>query len=226
MGARAPLIDAYQVLGVARDAGQDELKSAHRRLVRQHHPDLVPPDRRAEATRLVQEINVAYGLVRDPDSRAAYDRLYAAQRRHDAVATADQELALRWQELLGRAGRWAGAWWARNRRPLERSAVRAALGARRAGRELFARLLWVVYCVVGLWVGVAVALSAGQVFLGGLGAASPVAGAIVGWFIGSDRGRRRRHRLARLPPPARPPYVVPAFAVAALAAALGLDRVL
>ena len=112
-------VDAYAVLGVARNAPQDELKAAHRRLVLRHHPDLLPPAERPAATRLVQEINVAYGLVRDPQQRAEYDRLTAQPGEAlDALVTA--------------AGVWAGRWWARNRTAL--------LGteplARRAGKTV------------------------------------------------------------------------------------------
>lgn len=113
-------IDAYAVLGVSRDAPQSEVKAAHRRLVRLHHPDLVAPAERAEATRRVQEINVAYGLVRDPAERAAYDRL-----------TSEPGAAL--DELVTAAGVWAGRWWARNRRALGRADEPVT---RRAGRAV------------------------------------------------------------------------------------------
>lgn len=113
-------IDAYAVLGVPRDVAQAELKAAHRRLVRQHHPDLAPPAQRAAATRKVQEINVAYGLVRDARHRAEYDRL---------TATSGEAL----ERLVTAAGVWAGRWWARNRRSLARG---GAPLARRAGRAV------------------------------------------------------------------------------------------
>ena len=111
-------VDAYAVLGVARDAPQSKLKAAHRALVRRHHPDLAPPAQQADATRRVQEINVAYGLVRDAGRRAEYDRL-----------TAEPGEAL--DRLVTAAGVWAGRWWARNRRSL-----RGTDGSlsRRAGR--------------------------------------------------------------------------------------------
>ncbi|MDP8969002.1 MAG: DnaJ domain-containing protein, partial [Actinomycetota bacterium] len=102
-----PFIDAYAVLGVPSDAGQAELKARHRQLVRRHHPDLVPPEQRAEATRRVQDINVAYGLVRDPATRARYDRLRrvavgrqaaaaAASGASRQVGEADARLAAQW----------------------------------------------------------------------------------------------------------------------------------
>jgi molecular chaperone DnaJ len=62
--------DYYSVLGVARDATDTELKRAFRELARKHHPD-VSPDNNGEAFR---EINEAYAVLSDRDSRARYDR--------------------------------------------------------------------------------------------------------------------------------------------------------
>ncbi len=62
--------DYYAVLGVARDATDMELKRAFRELARKHHPD-VSPDNNGEAFR---EINEAYAVLSDRDSRARYDR--------------------------------------------------------------------------------------------------------------------------------------------------------
>ena len=94
-------IDAYAVLAVAPSASAAELKAAHRALVRRFHPDLAPPAERDAATRRVQQINVAYGLVRDPQLRAEYDRL----RSNPGMAL---------DRLVTAAGVWAGRWWARN----------------------------------------------------------------------------------------------------------------
>jgi len=62
--------DYYQVLGVARDASDTELKRAFRELARKHHPD-VSPDNNGEAFR---EVNEAYAILSDRDARARYDR--------------------------------------------------------------------------------------------------------------------------------------------------------
>lgn len=226
MGAGRELIDAYAVLGVDKKADQAELKRAHRRLVRRHHPDLAPPAKRRAATRRVQDINVAYGLVRDPASRAAYDRVLAERRRKEAVATVDRELGRRWEELLEQAGKWAATWWARNRKTLERSAARAVTTAERAGRELFARLLWLASCLVGALLGTAVALTVGPALTDGVGALTPVAGALCGGGVGWDRGRRLRHRIVGRPRPTRHPALTPVLAVLALAAAIGIDGLL
>jgi molecular chaperone DnaJ len=64
--------DLYKVLGVDRKATQDEIKKAHRKLVRQHHPDRNPGDAKAEAR--FKEIQAAYDVLGDPDKRKQYDR--------------------------------------------------------------------------------------------------------------------------------------------------------
>ena len=64
--------DYYDTIGVARDASQDDIKRAYRRLARKYHPD-VSKDPDAE-TRF-KEIGEAYAVLRDPEKRAAYDQL-------------------------------------------------------------------------------------------------------------------------------------------------------
>lgn len=64
--------DLYEVLGVPKNATADDIKSAYRKLARQHHPDVNPNDPSAEDR--FKEIGAAYEVLRDPDKRAAYDR--------------------------------------------------------------------------------------------------------------------------------------------------------
>jgi molecular chaperone DnaJ len=66
-------IDFYRVLGVSRDASDDAIKKAYRKLVFQHHPDRNPDSTHAEAK--IREINAAYEVVGDPEKRRTYDRL-------------------------------------------------------------------------------------------------------------------------------------------------------
>jgi molecular chaperone DnaJ len=67
-------MDYYQVLGVSREASNEEIKKAYRKLVFQHHPDRNPNGKDAEAK--IREINAAYEIVGDAEKRRSYDRLY------------------------------------------------------------------------------------------------------------------------------------------------------
>src|SRR6187455_2705345 len=64
--------DYYEILGVARDASEADVKKAYRRLAMKHHPDRNPGDPEAEAH--FKEAKEAYEALSDKDKRAAYDR--------------------------------------------------------------------------------------------------------------------------------------------------------
>ena len=63
--------DYYEVLGVPKNASNEDLKSAFRRLARQYHPDV---NSAPDAEERFKEINEAYAVLSDTDRRAAYDR--------------------------------------------------------------------------------------------------------------------------------------------------------
>ena len=63
--------DYYEVLGVAKNVGDDELKKAYRNLAKKYHPDVNPGDAAAEAK--FKEANEAYASLSDPEKRSAYD---------------------------------------------------------------------------------------------------------------------------------------------------------
>jgi hypothetical protein len=74
--------DFYQVLGIMRDARMEEIKAAHRRLVRAFHPDLAPSADSAEKFRAV---TLAYEVLGNPTLRAQYDEYYFTDTRENAA---------------------------------------------------------------------------------------------------------------------------------------------
>lgn len=64
--------DYYKTLGVNKNADEQELKKAFRKLAKQYHPDANPDDHAAESR--FKEINEAYEVLSDPEKRSAYDR--------------------------------------------------------------------------------------------------------------------------------------------------------
>src|SRR5437868_7400389 len=65
-------IDYYKVLGLDKNATQDDIKKAYRKLARKHHPDLNPNDK--EAHKKFQQINEANEVLSDPEKRKKYDQ--------------------------------------------------------------------------------------------------------------------------------------------------------
>lgn len=70
--------DYYATMGVAKEATQDEIKRAYRKLARKYHPDV---SKEANAEARFKEIGEAYEVLKDPEKRAAYDRLAAGGYR-------------------------------------------------------------------------------------------------------------------------------------------------
>ncbi len=64
--------DYYEILGIERNATEEELKKAYRRLAMKYHPDKNPNDKNAE--QMFKEISEAYEVLKDPEKRSKYDR--------------------------------------------------------------------------------------------------------------------------------------------------------
>jgi|TARA_B100002003_G_scaffold55718_1_gene51239 DnaJ-class molecular chaperone len=73
------MTDYYKTLGVKKDASDKDVRQAFRKAARSHHPDLNPGDKQAEAR--FKEINEAYTVLSDSDSRTKYDR-YGDRWKH------------------------------------------------------------------------------------------------------------------------------------------------
>ena len=70
--------DYYKILGVERNAGEDDIKKAYRKLARKYHPDV---SKEANAKERFQEVSEAYETLRDKEKRAAYDSLGSGFRQ-------------------------------------------------------------------------------------------------------------------------------------------------
>lgn len=67
-------MDYYRILGVSREASDEEIKKSYRKLVFEHHPDRNPDSPHADEK--IREINAAYEIIGDAEKRRSYDRLY------------------------------------------------------------------------------------------------------------------------------------------------------
>lgn len=83
--------DYYELLGVTRTATPDDIKKAFRRLARQFHPDLHTGARKAEMEKKFKELNEAYEVLSDPDSRQKYDRFGHQWEQAEAYERARQQ---------------------------------------------------------------------------------------------------------------------------------------
>src|SRR5882757_4317054 len=78
--------DYYEILGISRDADEEEIRRTYRRLARQYHPDV---NREPGAEDRFKEISEAYEVLRDPEKRERYDRLGSNWRAGQDVSSAE-----------------------------------------------------------------------------------------------------------------------------------------
>jgi curved DNA-binding protein len=94
--------DLYAVLGVSRDAPQDEIKKAYRQLAKKFHPDRNPGDKAAEDK--FKEVNAAFAVLGDEKKRKTYDEFGIDGLREGF----DPEAARNWQRWASRGGSAGG----------------------------------------------------------------------------------------------------------------------
>ena len=68
----------YETLGIKKDASQDDIKNAYRKMARKYHPDMVKESEKAEAEKKFKEINEAYQVLSDLEKRKMYDQFGTA----------------------------------------------------------------------------------------------------------------------------------------------------
>lgn len=71
--------DYYKILGIDKNASEEDIKKAYRKLAREHHPDVVSEKDKEAAERRFKEINEAYRVLSDPEKRKMYDRFGTAE---------------------------------------------------------------------------------------------------------------------------------------------------
>ena len=95
--------DPYKALGISREASQDDIQQAHRKLVRKYHPDANPEDPRAEER--FKEAQQAYEVLSDEKKRREYDEGLRTSSRGSPGRSRSRESSSRPRTRAGGRGR-------------------------------------------------------------------------------------------------------------------------
>ena len=99
-------IDYYKILGIDKNATQDDVKKAYKQLARKYHPDLNPND--PDAVRKFQEINEANEVLSDPEKRKKYDQ-YGDNWKHADDYNTQQQQYKQYQDGNGNENYWTSS---------------------------------------------------------------------------------------------------------------------
>jgi DnaJ-class molecular chaperone len=91
----------YELLDIDKKAESEEIKKAYREKLKEWHPD-INPDRKEEAEEMTKTLNVAYGILSDPEQRKNYDRIlrYSKDKSYDQYVN-DKEFSRKIKKASG-----------------------------------------------------------------------------------------------------------------------------